>query len=156
MHKINICKDSKMWNKYSLDINKKIKQILKRSIKSEKIFTNKNVEITVLLTNSDKMKFLNYKFRNMNKDTDVLSFPYERPLFYERKIINKNIYLGDIALSYDYINKQNQKFDIYLKKILVHGFLHLIGYNHKNNKSFLKMEKAQSKIIGLIWLKKKI
>tara|TARA_B100000963_G_C22630697_1_gene674802 strand:- start:2680 stop:3132 length:453 start_codon:yes stop_codon:yes gene_type:complete len=150
MHKINICKDSKMWNKYSLDINKKIKQILKRSIKSEKIFTNKNVEITVLLTNSDKMKFLNYKFRNMNKDTDVLSFPYERPLFYERKIINKNIYLGDIALSYDYINKQNQKFDIYLKKILVHGFLHLIGYNHKNNKSFLKMEKAQSKIIGLI------
>ncbi len=150
MHKINICKDSKMWNKYSLDINKKIKQILKRSIKSEKIFTNKNVEITVLLTNSDKMKFLNYKFRNMNKDTDVLSFPYERPLFYERKIINKNIYLGDIALSYDYINKQNQKFDIYLKKILVHGFLHLIGYNHKNNKSFLKMEKAQSKIIGLL------
>ena len=86
----------------------------------------------------------------MKKDTDILSFPNERPLFYEKKIINKNIYLGDIALSYDYISKQQQNFNIYLKKILVHGFLHLIGHNHKNNKSYLKMEKAQSKIIGLI------
>ena len=96
------------------------------------------------------MKFLNHKFRKINKDTDVLSFPYERPIFYEKKIINKNLYLGDIALSYNYINKQHQKFDVYLKKILIHGFLHLIGHNHKSNKSYLKMEKAQSKIMSLI------
>ena len=150
MHKINICIDSKIWIKYYPNIDKKIKQILKGSIKSEKNFVHKNTEISVLLTNSDKMKFLNYKFRKMKKDTDILSFPNERPLFYEKKIINKNIYLGDIALSYDYISKQQQNFNIYLKKILVHGFLHLIGHNHKNNKSYLKMEKAQSKIIGLI------
>jgi len=103
-----------------------------------------------LLTNSNKMKCLNSKFRKKNKDTDVLSFPNERPLFYERKIINQNIYLGDIALSYNYINNQYQKFDVYLKKILIHGFLHLIGHNHQSNKSYLKMEKAQSKIMSLI------
>jgi len=123
---------------------------LKTSIESEKILSQKNIEITVLLTSSNKMKFLNHKFRKINKDTDVLSFPNERPFFYEKKIINKNIYLGDIALSYDYIKKQHQKFDVYLKKILIHGFLHLIGHNHKNNKSYLKMEKAQSKIMSLI------
>ena len=150
MHKINVCMESKAWTKRSTSINKKIKQILKRSIKSEEIFCKKNVEITVLLTSSDKMKFLNCKFRKINKDTDVLSFPNERPLFYEKKIIKKNLYLGDIALSYDYINKQHQKFDVYLKKILIHGFLHLIGHNHKTNKSYLKMEKAQSKIMSLI------
>ena len=150
MHKINICLESKVWNKYCSSIDKKIKKILKKSIESEKIFRQKNTEITVLLTSSNKMKFLNNKFRRINKDTDVLSFPYERPLFYEKKIINKNLYLGDIALSYDYINKQQQKFDVYLKKILIHGFLHLIGHNHKNNKSYFKMEKAQSKIMSLI------
>tara|TARA_B100000575_G_C23015746_1_gene584967 strand:- start:442 stop:894 length:453 start_codon:yes stop_codon:yes gene_type:complete len=150
MHKINICLESKMWIKRIPNIKKKIKQILKSSIESEKIFLQKNTEITVLLTSSRKMKLLNYRFRKMNKDTDVLSFPNERPFFYESKIINKNIYLGDIALSYDYINKQHQVFDEYLKKILVHGFLHLIGYNHKNNTSYLKMEKAQLKIMNLI------
>ena len=150
MHKINICVESKIWNKHCSSIDKKIKQILKTSIESEKIFSQKNTEITVLLTSSNKMKFLNNKFRRINKDTDVLSFPNERPLFYEKKIINKNLYLGDIALSYDYINKQHQKFDVYLKRILIHGFLHLIGHNHKNNRSYYKMEKAQSKIMSLI------
>lgn len=150
MHKINIRTESKMWFKHNPNIDKKIKQILRRSINSEKIFFHKNIEITVLLTNSSKMKFLNHKFRKINHDTDVLSFPNEKPLFFEKKIMSKNIYLGDIALSYDYIIKQKQKFDIYLKKILVHGFLHLIGHNHNNNKSYLEMEKAQSKIINII------
>ena len=150
MHKINICIESKVWIEHSSIIDKRIKQILKRSIESEKTFCKKNIEITVLLTRSDKMKYLNHKFRKINKDTDVLSFPNERPLFYEKKIIKKNLDLGDIALSYDYINKQHQKFDVYLKKILIHGFLHLIGHNHKSNKNYLKMEKAQSKILGLI------
>jgi len=150
MHKINICVESKIWIKHSSSINNKIKKILKTSIDSEKIFLQKNIEITVLLTNSKRMKFLNHKFRRKNKDTDVLSFPNQRPLFYESKIINKNIYLGDIALSFDYINKQHERFDFYLKKILIHGFLHLIGHNHKNNKSYSKMEKAQSKIMSLI------
>ena len=150
MHKINICVESKIWNKHCSSIDKKIKQILKTSIESEKIFRQKNTEITVLLTSSNKMKFLNNKFRRINKDTDVLSFPSESALFYEKKIINKNLYLGDIALSYDYINKQQLKFDTYLKKILIHGFLHLIGHNHKNHKSYFKMEKAQSKIMSSI------
>ncbi len=150
MHKINICLESEAWIKYYPDIDKTINKILKKSINSTKIFIKKNIEITVLLTNSSKMKSLNFKFRKMNKDTDVLSFPSERPLFYGRKIINKKIYLGDIVLSFDYINKQHQKFNIYLKNILVHGFLHLIGYDHKNNKNYLKMEKAQSKIMRLI------
>jgi len=150
MHKINICIESKVWIKHCNNIDKKIKQILRKSIESEKIFDQKNIEITVLLTNSNKMKYLNDKFRKKNKDTDVLSFPNERPLFYEKEIINKNLYLGDIALSYNYINNQPQKFDVYLKKILIHGFLHLIGHDHKNNKNYLKMEKAQSKITSLI------
>ena len=150
MHKINICLDSKIWIKNAPKIENKIRQILKKSIMTEKLFIKKKTEITVLLTRSSKMRFLNNKFRKINKDTDVLSFPYEIPLFFRKKIIQDNIYLGDIALSFDYITKQNQNFEDYLKKILIHGFLHLIGHNHENNKSFLRMERAQSKIINLL------
>ena len=130
MYKINICEESKEWAKHRSRTIKKIKKILKRSIESEEIFRLKNTEITVLLTSSDKMKFLNHKFRGINKDTDVLSFPYERPLFFEKKIIKKSL-PRRYCLSYDYINKQNQKFDVYLKKVLIHGFLHLIGHGKK-------------------------
>lgn len=149
MHKINISCDSKIWLKDSTNVEKKIKNILKKSIISEKKFLSKNIEISVLLTNTKKMTSLNYKYRNKKKDTDILSFPSEKPNFYKKKLKQKNIYLGDLALSFNYIKKQKIEFEEYLKKMLVHGFLHLIGYDHSNEKNFLKMEKTQNKILKL-------
>ena len=150
MHKINISCDSKIWLKDSTNVEKNIKNILKRSIMSEKKFLSKNIEISVLLTNTKKMTSLNYKYRNKKKDTDILSFPNEKANFYQKTIKKKKIYLGDLALSYNYINKQKLKFEDYLKKILVHGYLHLIGYDHNNTKNYLKMEKTQNKILKKI------
>ena len=149
MHKIDISCDSKIWLKDSTNVEKKIKNILKKSIMSEKKFLSKNIEISVLLTNTKKMTSLNYKYRNKKKDTDILSFPSEKPSFFKKKLKQKNIYLGDLALSFNYIKKQGIEFEEYLKKMLVHGFLHLIGYDHDNEKNFLKMEKTQNKILKL-------
>ena len=149
MHKIHIFCDSKIWLKASTNVEKKIKNILKKSIMSEKKFLSKNIEISVLLTNTKKMTSLNYKYRNKKKDTDILSFPSEKPSFFKKKLKQKNIYLGDLALSFNYIKKQGIEFEEYLKKMLVHGFLHLIGYDHDNEKNFLKMEKTQNKILKL-------
>ena len=95
------------------------------------------------------MTSLNYKYRNKKKDTDILSFPSEKPSYFKKKLKQENIYLGDLALSFNYIKKQGIEFEEYLKKILVHGFLHLIGYDHDNEKNFLKMEKIQNKILKL-------
>jgi len=117
---------------------------------SEKKFISKNVEISVLLTSSKKMIILNHKFRKKKKDTDILSFPNEKPNFYKKKLKQKNIYLGDLALSFNYIKKQKIEFEEYLKKMLIHGFLHLIGYDHNNEKNYLKMEKVQNKILKLV------
>ena len=149
MNKIYISCDSKIWLKDLTNAEKKIKNILKKSIMNEKKFLSKNIEISVLLTNTKKMTLLNYKFRKKKKDTDILSFPSEKPNFYKKKIRQKNIYLGDLVLSFNYIKKQGIEFESYLKKILIHGFLHLIGYDHDNEKNFLKMEKAQNKILKL-------
>jgi len=156
MHKIHISFDTKDWIKNYKKIDKIIRNILKKSIMSEKKFISKNVEISVLLTSSKKMIILNHKFRKKKKDTDILSFPNEKPNFYRKKLKKKNIYLGDLALSFNYIKKQKIEFEEYLKKMLIHGFLHLIGYDHNNEKNYLKMEKVQNKILKLIWVKKKI
>ncbi len=63
----------------------------------------------------------------------------------------KKVYLGDVALSYQYIEtitkKQKTSFDDYFKKMLVHGLLHLIGYEHNSFKNYKKMSLLEKKII---------
>ena len=79
--------------------------------------------------------------RKINKPTDVLSFPL--------KIKNKsNIYLGDIAISYEIINKRSKKslFDHELDKMWIHGYLHLCGHDHIKYKDFKKMSRKENLI----------
>ena len=96
------------------------------------------------------MKKLNKKFRNRNKPTDVLSFPFFSQN--ELKIKRKNFYIGDIALSYEIINSYSKKsnFISEFDKAWVHGLLHLIGYDHIKNKDFNKMNKIEKRILDSI------
>ena len=98
-------------------------------------------EFTIFLTNNLRMKKLNNKFRKINKPTDVLSFPL--------KIKKKsNIYLGDIAISYEIVNKRSKKslFDHELDKMWIHGYLHLSGHDHIRYKDFKKMTRKEDLI----------
>ena len=150
MHKINIELGYASWAKQIDSLEKKTKSILKSCIETQKFFSRKNVEMTVLLTNSARMKKLNYTFRKKNKDTDVLSFPSHEALFFKKGIKPRKIYIGDIALSYNYIKKQKMNFEDYYKKILIHGFLHLVGYDHILNKDFYRMQKEEIRILKLV------
>jgi probable rRNA maturation factor len=149
MFKINIVVDDLRWKKEAPTIEK----ILKKNFK--KIFTflgyvakKQNLEISVLLTNKEVMKKLNKNFRKIKKDTDVLSFPnYEKKFFLKEKNI-KDLYLGDLAFSYDYIKKQKFDFLNYINKIFIHGCLHLIGYEHNNLKSYRVMSSVEKKLLS--------
>jgi probable rRNA maturation factor len=152
MVKVNLVIDHKNWKsrypKVNLFITRSIKKILSSIFPSRAT----DFEISILLTESKNMKNLNKKFRKINKDTDVLSFPAEEKDFFNKDIKSKKkIYLGDIALSYQYIEaiikKQNTSFDDYFKKILVHGVLHLIGHEHDSFKKYRKMNLLEQKII---------
>ena len=151
MFKINIVTEDLRWKKEVPMIEK----ILKKNFK--KIFTflgyvakKQNLEISVLLTNKEAMKKLNKNFRKIKKDTDVLSFPnYEKKFFLKEKNI-KDLYLGDLAFSYDYIKKQKFDFLNYINKIFIHGCLHLIGYEHNNLKSYRVMSSAEKKLLSYI------
>jgi len=152
MVKINLVVNHKSWKfnypKTDLFLKKIIKKIL--LLVFPKI--DSNFEISILLTDSKNMKELNKKFRKINKDTDVLSFPAEEKDFFKKNIKSKqDIYLGDIALSYPYIakiiKKQNVSFDYYFKKMLIHGILHLIGHEHDSLIKYKKMNLLEHKII---------
>ena len=88
------------------------------------------------------MKNLNLKFKNKNKPTDVLSFPNND------KFINKD-YLGDVAINFEIVDKRSKKtnFNYEFDRIWVHGYLHLLGFDHKKIKDFDKMSKIEKKIL---------
>ena len=115
-----------------------------------KLFKNKSKNYTVFLTNNKKMKELNKKYKNKNKPTDVLSFPFNK-----KKKYNKSVYLGDIAISYEIINKRSKNSNFFLEfdKMLIHGYLHLLGYDHKKKKNFEKMKKLEDLILNKFYKK---
>ena len=144
MIKCNVVLDKKIWakkiKKPEIYFKKKITKLSKFTN-----FKNKNYEFTIFLTNNEKMKNLNLKFRNKNKVTDVLSFPL--------KIKSKNkLYLGDIAISFEIINKRSKLsyFDLELDKMWIHGLLHLTGYDHKNLKDYKKMLNKEKSIFNYL------
>ena len=142
--------ENKLWNKKiknpSNYIKKKIKKIFKFNSLKKRRFS-----LTILLTDNSKMKYLNKKFRNRNNTTDVLSFPNLDPVDLKKKI-NTKIYLGDIALSYEIINQRskNSNFNMEFDKMWVHGYLHLLGYDHKKIKNYKAMKRIEDKILKIL------
>ena len=151
MIKVNVKINKKSWHKKIKNPNKYFGLKLKKISKIVKFFKGKNITFTILLTSSINMKKLNKKFRNRNKSTDVLSFPFWSSN--NLKFIGKNFfYIGDVAMSYEIINSRSKKNNFLLEfdKVWVHGLLHLIGYNHIKNKDYFKMSKIEKIILNSI------
>ena len=150
MIKVNVEINNKSWHKKIKNPKKYFNRKLKKISKMFKMFKNKNMTFTILLTNSLNMKKLNKKFRKRNKSTDVLSFP----VFSKKNLISikkKKIYIGDLAASYEIINSRSKKnFFTEFDKVWVHGFLHLIGHDHVKNKDYYKMNKIEKRILNSI------
>ena len=139
--------DSVNWKKKLKNTDLFFNKILK-SFPKKYQFNRKKVILTVLLSNNKKIKQLNKKFRKKDKPTDILSFPFGK------KISKRVVYLGDIIISYDFINKPKSlnisQFKDKLAKIFIHGFLHLVGFDHIKDSEFKKMNKEELKIYNLV------
>mgnify|MGYP006144816429 CR=1 FL=1 len=154
MINVEVVSEYNFWNKQI----KKLQNYFKKKIKNFSSFfslNKKSFKIKILLTNNKKMKFLNKKFRKKNKETDVLSFPFWEKIQL-KKNKNKNLYLGDIAISYEYVKNRSKisNFKLELDKMWIHGILHLLGYDHKKNKDYYKMKKTEDKILKYFHKKK--
>jgi len=150
MIKAEVLVESKNWKKIIQNPKKLIANILKKFPNSYK-FINKKVTITIVLTNNFKIRLLNNKFRNKNKPTDILSFPFFDKKSLKKNIKNKKIYLGDIVISHEEFKKKNKEnIKNGFIKILIHGFLHLLNYDHKSNNDYKKMNSIENKIFKKI------
>ncbi len=119
-----------------------LKELIKIAIKQ----TVSNVdikgynEISILLTSDTQIEQLNRQYRSINQPTNVLSFPSEKP------------HLGDIILSYEYIQKElinlNKKFEEHISHLIIHGTLHLYGFDHENDKNAVTMENMERHIMS--------
>ena len=144
MIKVNVLTEEKSWSK---KIKKKeifFDQLCKHFPKKFK-FINKRAYLTLLLSNNRNIKRLNKKFRKKDKHTDVLSFPLQK------KINNfKELYLGDVIISFNYMNKpkniNNYDFKEKVTKIFIHGFLHLLNFNHIKEKEYQIMFREEQQI----------
>ena len=144
MIKVNVLTEEKSWSK---KIKKKeifFNQLCKHFPKKFR-FINKRVYLTLLLSNNGNIRKLNKKFRKKDKHTDVLSFPFQKKL----KNLNE-VYLGDVIISFNYINKpknlNNFDFKEKVTKIFIHGFLHLLNFNHIKEEEYQVMFREEQKI----------
>ena len=108
-------------------------------------FPNKKITLSLLLSNNKCIKKLNKNFRNKNKSTDILSFPLAKKIS-----ISKKTYIGDIIISYNFMDKpksQNIKnFKEKVVKTFIHGYLHLLGFDHIKDKDYTRMIGEEEKI----------
>ena len=148
MINVNVFSDEKAWSKRIKNKNLFFKKICKAFPKKYQFF-NKKVSFTLLLSNNKNVKKLNKYFRNKNKSTDILSFPINKKIN-----ISKNTYLGDIIISYNYLDKPKSQdlksFKEKVIKIFIHGFLHLMGFNHIKNKDYSKMLREENLLYNSI------
>ena len=153
MIKVNVVLNNIFWKRYIKNpqnfFEKKIKLLNKKS----KSYKKKTLIFSLLLSGTEDIKRLNKKFRNKNKSTDILSFPFYKKDKLKNKINNeKEIYIGDIIINLSKIkNKDNLKrFQEVLSKLWIHGLVHLFGYKHKKEKDFILMDKVEKRYLGYI------
>ena len=133
------------------EYEKEIKEIIKVCFEEEKL-TNKNLYINVILTTPENIRKINKKHRNIDKETDVLSFPmFEKEELQNTKFTHIEA-LGDIMISIEQVKKQaieyNHSFQREFAYMIVHGFYHILGYDHIEEQDKKIMREQEEKILN--------
>jgi probable rRNA maturation factor len=113
-------------------------------------------EINILLTDDRTMTNLNQTYRGLQKSTNVLSFPSleskEIAVLLKSKDVHDSTILGDVVLAFETIEEesiqQHKSLSDHLVHLVVHGVLHLLGFDHENDKDAAIMESLEVQILA--------
>ncbi len=110
-------------------------------------------ELSILLVNDRRMRVLNQQYRGVDRTTDVLSFPQIDVSTQLSALSSQHFMLGDIVINIHKAKRQAIEngitFNEELKRLLLHGLLHLLGYNHEDSKyAERKMQKKTKEILN--------
>lgn len=105
----------------------------------------KKTEITIRIVDEIEIQYLNMKYRKKNKPTNILSFPFQAPKHIPLLLIGDLVICQTIAEKEAILQKKN--IIEYYAYLIVHGCLHLFGYDHKKKNDSKKMKKEEIKIM---------
>jgi len=115
--------------------------ILLNSKKVLKYTKRKNLALEIFIVSDERIKALNARFRGKNKSTNVLSLELrDWPAFVKRGKSFRPI--GEVYLAPDYICRREES----LEKMLIHGILHLLGYDHQKKGDSIRMERLEKRV----------
>ena len=156
-----------MYNLVYIDIaeEKDYKAILDKVVPKcfeEEKLLNSKLYISITLTNPENIQKINKQYRNIDKATDVLSFPMFEKEELEQKIKNQLFLqedvLGDIVISVEQVEKQAEEYGHSFERefayMVVHGFYHLMGYDHMTDSDKLAMRAKEEKVLDLLDIKR--
>lgn len=110
--------------------NNLVKKTVEKVLKGEK---KDNIDVSIVIVGEKKIREFNKRYRNKDKVTDVLSFTVSKNFITVQKE------LGEIVICPEWINKNKEG----LKRVIIHGVLHLLGYDHKNDEDEIIMKKRE-------------
>ena len=137
------------------EYEKTIKKVLEECYKTENL-TNSKLIITITLTTPEKIRQINNEYRQIDKATDVLSFPMFEKTELDEKIKKQEFLhedvLGDIIISVQKVEEQAKEyghsFERELSYMVVHGFYHLMGYDHIEEKDKIIMRPKEENVLS--------
>lgn len=110
--------------------------------------TNKEFELTIRVVDIEESQQLNSQYREKDKPTNVLSFPFEVPEGIELNL------LGDLVICADVVaqeaNEQNKNQNDHWAHLVIHGCLHLLGYDHINDDEAIEMESIETQLLSTL------
>ncbi len=138
--KIDVLVESKLWKNA-----KNAEPVIRRAIaEAAATLSTPAAELAIVLTNDSAIRLLNRTWRGVDETTNVLSFPTSRTG-------GNSLLIGDIVLAYETVAAEAQAegkpFAHHLAHLAVHGFLHLLGYDHERKKDAEAMERLERDIL---------
>ena|SRR5699024_6791575 len=139
-------------NEISTEYITLLEEIITFAAKKENV--TQEAEVSINFVNNKEIQELNRNYRQKDQPTDVISFALQEPVDGELDIVGENIplVLGDIVISVEKVEEQakeyNHLFERELCFLAVHGFLHLLGYDHMSEKDEKEMFQKQDLILG--------
>lgn len=138
-----------------------VKKVVEQCFREERL-ENSKLYISITLTTPEHIREINKKYRNVDKETDVLSFPMFEKEELEQKIENQDFeyedVLGDIVISIKKVEEQAKEyghsFEREFSYMIVHGFYHLMGYDHIEEKDKIIMRPKEENVLNKLGIRR--
>lgn len=141
------------------ELSRLAEKVVNTILKHQKI--EQNIEISLTFTNNIGIKNLNFEYRGIDRETDVLSFPLLDIVDGEISATSEDydmqtgfLMLGDIIISLEKVNEQANNYEHTFERetafLITHGMYHLLGFDHMDNESEIKMFKKQDEVLEIL------